>query len=277
MDAALKEPPGREIDIAGIRKLVVQTIVSIAPGFDARSIRPELPLRQQIDLDSMDWLNVIAVLQDRLQIHIPESDHDRLDSLDSIADYVVSRRAQMPAGAPQVRANVMPELPRAYARADGCVITLRQLSADDASLQADFMRRLSPESRYNRFMVATRELLPATLSRLTQVDAVHHVALAATTRRDGQEVVVGVARYIVDATGTACEFAVEVEDALQSSGLGGLLMHKLVDMARARDLKRMEGIVLASNNRMLKFMRQAGFSLRTDPADRHNVIVSRAL
>jgi acetyltransferase len=126
-------------------------------------------------------------------------------------------------------------------------------------------------------MATMRELPEAMLKSLTDVDAVHRVALAATMRRGEQEVLLGVARYVVDAAGTGCEFAVAVDDALQGSGLAGHLMQTLIGVARARGLARMEGIVLASNRKMLSFMRQLGFSLRRDPQDGNNVLVARAL
>ena len=49
-----------------IRRAVQATIESIAPEVDMQRVRPDRPLREQIDLDSMDWLNVIADLHDRL-------------------------------------------------------------------------------------------------------------------------------------------------------------------------------------------------------------------
>lgn len=234
-------------------------------------------MRQQIDLDSMDWLNLLASLQERLQVDIPESDHGRLTTLDSIAAYMASRLAEQPVDTSHARADTLTSLPRAFRLADGTTVTLRPIHADDAPLDADFVRRLSAQSRYNRFMATMRELPQAKLKYLTDVDSDHHVALAATMRREGQEVLMGVARYVVDAAGTGCEFAVAVDDASQGSGVAGLLMRTLTDVARTRGLKRMEGSVLATNDRMLKFMRQLGFSLHGDPDDRHIVLVVRTL
>lgn len=71
------------MDIEETRKVVSDTIVSIAPNVDGRLIDPERPLREQIDLDSMDWLNLLGSLQDRLGVDIPQADHDRLTTLDS--------------------------------------------------------------------------------------------------------------------------------------------------------------------------------------------------
>lgn len=265
------------MDIDQIRKVISDTVAEIAPEFDERQIEHDRPLRQQIDLDSLDWLNVLARLQDKLQIDIPESDFGPLTTLDSMAARIASRLAQPPLDAARPRLDAFTALPRTFKLHDDTTVTLRPIGAEDAPLEADFVRRLSAQSRYKRFMVAMRELPPAKLKYLTDVDSVHHVVLAATMHREGQEALVGVVRYVVDATGTGCEFAVAVDDAWQGSGVAGILMHTLMDVARTRGLKTMEGTVLASNSKMLKFMRQLGFSLQRDPNDCHDVLVARTL
>jgi len=88
---------------------------------------------------------------------------------------------------------------------------------------------------------------------------------------------VGVVRYIVDPAGTGCEFAIAVDDAWHGSGLAGILMHDLIDIARARGLATMEGIVLATNAAMLRFTRQLGFRQQRDPEDPDTVHVVRRL
>jgi acetyltransferase len=126
-------------------------------------------------------------------------------------------------------------------------------------------------------MGTLHELPEAKLKYLTDVDQQGHVALAATVPRGGQEVLVGVARYVVDASGSGCEFAVTVADDWQGRGLAGVLMHALMALARARGLTQMEGFVLATNRRMLKFMRQLGFQLAPLPDDARTVRALRAL
>lgn len=265
------------MDIDAIRAAVQATIASIAPECDVRRILPDRPLHEQIDLDSMDWLNLVAGLGERLRIEIPESDHGRFATFDSMVSYLTSRLAQPPAPASAAAAGTVVQPPRTLHRIDGITVTVRPMGAEDADLEADFVRHLTDESRYMRFMVALRELPPAKLTHLTNVDGVSHVALIATVQREGREVPVGVARYVVDASGAGCEFAIAVDDAWQGSGVAGFLMNALIDTARARGLARMEGIVLATNLKMLKFARQLGFSLQPDPEDRKTVRVVRAL
>jgi GNAT superfamily N-acetyltransferase/acyl carrier protein len=265
------------MDIDEILSAVRATVAAIAPESDLPSIRPDRPLRQQIELDSMDWLNLMAGLHERLQVDIPPAEQGRLTTLDALVAYLAPRLAQSPAQALRATADAPLELPRVHRLADGTEVTVRAIRAQDAPLEADFVRRLSDDSRYQRFMTTLRELPEAKLKYLTDVDGVHHVALVATAQRHGQEILLGVARYIVDPAGTGCEFAVALDDAWQGSGVAGILMHTLIGMARAQGLTRMEAIVLATNRRMLQFARQLGFTLRHDPGDRETVRAVRSL
>lgn len=258
-----------------IRKVVFAVIESIAPETDAQRLAPDRPLRQQIELDSMDWLNVIAALSDRLAIEIPETDVGQLATLDAIVAYVASVQAKSP-GLPAI-AKVQTALPHTHHVINGVAVTVRPIGPDDMTLEADFMRHLSMDTRYQRFMVTVNELPKKKLRYLTDVDQVRHVALVATIEREAAEVLVGVVRYVVDPAGTSCEFAATVDDAWQGSGLAGILMHALINAARSRGLKTMEGFVLTTNTRMLKFTRQLGFTQQRDPEDRDTIHVTRSL
>jgi acyl carrier protein len=79
-----------------IRDIVPDTIRSVAPETDVGRIPPDRPLRQAVELDSMDWLNVIAGMEERLSLEIPPSDHARLLTLDWIVDYVAPGRPAVP-------------------------------------------------------------------------------------------------------------------------------------------------------------------------------------
>lgn len=256
-----------------IRKAVLDTIAAIAPETDVQRIRPDRPLREQIELDSMDWVNVVAGLQERLGVEIPESDPERLVTLDSLVAHLASTAAAPPR--PSAQATGLPNCTR-Y-RINGVAVTVRPIRPDDLAREADFVRHLSSDTRYQRFMATLRELPESKLHYLTEVDQDRHVALAATVERDGRETLIGVVRFVVDAAGTGCEFAITIDDAWQRSGLAGILMKTLIGIARARGLTTMEGIVLATNRQMLKFTRQLGFSQQHDPDDRDTVRVVRAL
>ena len=75
-------------------RLVVDAVLDIAPDLDAAAVTPEAELRQDLDLDSMDFINLLAALSERLGIDIPERDYDELDSVGSCASYLHARARQ---------------------------------------------------------------------------------------------------------------------------------------------------------------------------------------
>jgi acetyltransferase len=252
---------------------VLGAIHAVAPEVDVGSIRADRPLREVIDLDSMDWLNVVAGIEQRLDFDIPPRELGRLSTVDAIVDYVASVRAHNGAtgmtqpGALPCRTYVVQGLP----------VMVRPMSPEDMPLEEEFVQRLSRESRYMRFMVTLNELPPLKLHGLTHVDQSRHVALVAVVLVDKAPALAGVVRYVVDDSGTGCEFGLALDDAWQHSGLAGILMHLLMEVARARGLARMEGLVLRANDRMLKLGRQLGFRRESDPDDRETVRLVREL
>jgi GNAT superfamily N-acetyltransferase len=262
------------VNTEDLRKAVEDVIRTVAPECDPRRLQADRPLRRQLDLDSIDWLNVVAGLCDRLSIDIPERDYARLETVEAIVAYLASGETRAAGARPATPA---PALPSGRHIVNGVAVCVRPIRPQDVSLEADFVRHLSVETRYKRFMTTLSELPPAKLRYFTDVDQVRHVALVATVERDGKEEIVGVVRYIVDAAGSSCEFAIAVADAWQGTGLAGILMQALIDVARARGVAKMEGVVLAANTRMLKFTRQLGFRQQRDPDDRDTVRVVRSL
>ncbi|MBT9505088.1 phosphopantetheine-binding protein [Rhodoferax sp.] len=77
------------------RNALMQTVVTllraIAPEVEADTLVPARSLRQQVDLDSMDWLNFLVSLHERFGVNIPESDYAQLVSLDTVVNYLASR------------------------------------------------------------------------------------------------------------------------------------------------------------------------------------------
>ena len=146
-------------------------------------------------------------------------------------------------------------------------VTIRPIRPEDAELTQHFVRGLSEESRYFRFMDAVRELSPEMLARLTQIDYSREMALLALTRLGDEEVELGVARYSTNPDGESCEFALVVGDAWRRQGLGHKLMSALMDAARAQGIKRMEGEVILGNHAMLKLAQSLGFDSAAHPED----------
>ncbi|HMV52680.1 MAG TPA: bifunctional acetate--CoA ligase family protein/GNAT family N-acetyltransferase [Rhodocyclaceae bacterium] len=160
------------------------------------------------------------------------------------------------------------QLTQVWKLADGMEITIRPIRPEDADLEVEFVKKLSPETKYFRFMSTVRELSPAMVARLTQIDYDREMAFIATVpQEDGSELELGVCRYSVNADQESCEFAVVVADDWQRRGLARKLMGVLIETARDRGLKYMNGIFLSNNDKMLKFVQGLGFVLSNDPED----------
>ncbi len=76
-----------------IRREVLEALSAIAPEIDPASIEPEVNFRDQLDLDSMDFLNFVLALHERLGVDIPEADYPRLLTLDGAVAYLAAKLA----------------------------------------------------------------------------------------------------------------------------------------------------------------------------------------
>jgi acyl carrier protein len=78
-----------------IREAVVKALISVAPEIDPSSLSPDVPFRQEFDLDSMDFLNFVIALHARLGVDVPETDYSRLATLDGAVEYFARRLGQV--------------------------------------------------------------------------------------------------------------------------------------------------------------------------------------
>ena len=81
------------MDEQALRSTVLATLQSIAPELDPADLAPGRPLRNQVDLDSMDWLNFLVALHEKLKVEIPEADYARLVTLDDLVAYLSAKLA----------------------------------------------------------------------------------------------------------------------------------------------------------------------------------------
>ena len=143
----------------------------------------------------------------------------------------------------------------------GPAVTLRPIRPEDAEMEQAFVKSLSAESRYFRFMDTLRELTPQMLLRFTQIDYDREMAFVATLQEDRRELEIGVARYVANPDGESCEFALVIADDWQRRGLGRRMMELLIEVARERGLRAMIGHVLAENRGMLSLCQALGFAI----------------
>ena len=159
---------------------------------------------------------------------------------------------------------------------DGKVVTIRPIRPEDADMEQDFVKNMSDESRYYRFMDTLRELTQTMLVRFTQIDYDREMALVATINRDVEdnvdgvelpEMQIGVARYVVNPDGESVEFALAVGDDWQKCGVGRKLMTALIECARMKGYRAVVGDVLSTNTKMFRLMTSLGFTIHPHPED----------
>jgi len=160
---------------------------------------------------------------------------------------------------------------------NGTDVTIRPIRPEDAEITQAFVRSLSEEAKYFRFMDAVQELSHVMLVRLTQIDYDREMALLAVIETDGKEEEIGVARYASYPDQVSCEFAVVVDDDWQHQGVAHKLMDVLMDVARSKGLRTMDGEVLKRNQGMLKLAASLGFRIAPHPEDDSIKRVSRSL
>ena len=147
-----------------------------------------------------------------------------------------------------------PDYTEQIALRDGTPVVLRLLTPADKPLLKTGFDKLSPQSRYARFLVPKAHLSEDELRYLTEIDQEHHFAIGAVREdRDGHgaPVGVGIARFIrLPNLHATAEAAVAVADDTQGKGLGRVLFLRLCAAAAERGIERFRCEVLGSNTAM---------------------------
>ncbi len=164
-----------------------------------------------------------------------------------------------------------------YQLKDGTDIEIRPIRPEDAELEKEFIENLSPQSRYYRFMHTLKQVSPEMLVRFTQIDYHRELALVAIVRKEGRLIEIGVSRYALNIDGNSCEFAVVVSDQWQHLGIGYILMEKLIEAARLKNISRMEGVILRDNQPMQRLARSLGFTITPHESDDEVVLAVKTL
>ncbi|HVP85055.1 MAG TPA: bifunctional acetate--CoA ligase family protein/GNAT family N-acetyltransferase [Rhizomicrobium sp.] len=140
---------------------------------------------------------------------------------------------------------------------------LRPIRPEDAGAIVQLFQKLIPEDVRLRFFSRWREMPPAQLARLTQIDYDREMAfvLLAPTADE----ILGVVRLSADPDNVRAEFAVLVRSDLKGHGIGRILMQQLIEHARTRGLKELFGEILPENALMLALCRELGFTVETQP------------
>ncbi|MEA3363604.1 MAG: phosphopantetheine-binding protein [Thermodesulfobacteriota bacterium] len=76
---------------AEIRTTIINELTQIAPEADFEELSPTENIREELDIDSFDFLNFLISLDDKLGVEIPESDYEKLISMDDLIGYLQER------------------------------------------------------------------------------------------------------------------------------------------------------------------------------------------
>jgi acetyltransferase len=140
-------------------------------------------------------------------------------------------------------------------------ITLRPIRPEDAELEQAFIHGLSEQSKYYRFMENIKELSSAMLIKFTQIDYDREMAMVAALTEPENEKIIGIARYIINPDGETAEFAIVIADAWHKKGIGSRLLKSLMTIAKDKNIKSFEGVVLSNNTGMLELAKHHEFSI----------------
>ena len=157
--------------------------------------------------------------------------------------------------------------------AGGRRVAVRPIRPQDQAGEWRFFDQLSGETRRRRFMKFASALNQDLMRFFTHIDYQRHMAFVC--EHDGR--LVGEARYVANPGGRSCEFGVVVADDWHHTGVAQLLMHALMDAARAQGFDTMGGLVLRDNQPMLDFVRELGFETAPEPYERTLVRVIKRL
>jgi acetyltransferase len=144
-------------------------------------------------------------------------------------------------------------------------LLIRPIRPEDAPLLLSLYESLSPRSIYMRFFTPLRSFQNSMLIRFTQIDYDREIALVAIQEIDGEEIMLGVARVILDVKQRHAEFAVIVSDACQGKGIGAELLSQCLTIAKGRGIESVMGLVLTENTQMLTLGRKLGFKIARVP------------
>lgn len=170
------------------------------------------------------------------------------------------------------------ELERPLPLPDGRALVVRPvLPEDEPALKAMFNRLTADEVRL-RFFAPKAELTHATAARMSQIDYDRDMGLVvAEAGPPGRAVVHGAAHLSADADLERAEFAIMLAHDMAGLGLGPVLMRRILDHARDKNLREVFGEVLMENRAMLRLCEALGFARKMSTDDPGVVHVSLAL
>jgi GNAT superfamily N-acetyltransferase len=140
-------------------------------------------------------------------------------------------------------------------------LALRPARSSDGDALQTYIRGLSPQSRYNRFLGAASELSASELARALAANGRDTVTLLLTSKVADRETVVGEARMALSCAKRTCEFGMSIADDWRHLGVGSAVLQEIERKAAADGIELLFGDTLRTNEGMLGLARGRGFRL----------------
>ena len=140
-------------------------------------------------------------------------------------------------------------------------LVLRPACLSDGDALQSYVRGLSPESRYNRFLGAANELPASELARALAANGRDTLTLLLTSTAEDRETVVGEARVALSCGERAGEFSMSIADGWRHLGVGSALLEEIERKAAADGIEWLFGDTLRTNEGMIALARSHGFRL----------------
>jgi GNAT superfamily N-acetyltransferase len=138
-------------------------------------------------------------------------------------------------------------------------LALRSARSSDGDALQTYVRGLSPQSRYNRFLAAANELPASELARALAANGRDILTLLLTLKAEDRETVVGEARVALWCAKSVGEFSMSIADDWRHVGLGSALLQEIERKAAADGIELLFGDTLRTNEGMIGLARARGF------------------
>lgn len=158
---------------------------------------------------------------------------------------------------------VPPDFEKTVKLKDGTRVLIRPIMPEDKDLWINFYLGLSKLSKYYRFFSSRPKPSKKMIKEYTEIDYMKNFALIGIIKEDGEEKMIGVARYVLVPRSDVkkAEVAVVVADEWQAKGLGTKLLVNLLGFIVKRNIKKICGDIFLENDKMMQLVRQSGFKL----------------
>ena len=171
---------------------------------------------------------------------------------------------------PPVKAPYPKQYEWTYETREGEKVLIRPIRPEDEPMMRDMFYSFSEKTVHLRFHSFVKAMPHQRLQVFCNVDYDSEMALIGISGAKGHEEVVAVGSYMADASLAEAEVAFTVRDDWQRKGLGTFLFGRLVEIARAKEIREFKALVLPENIGMLKVFHGSG--LKTESSTEEGVV-----